>query len=144
MRAALIHHHLLRISRRFSDAARVVLIGGVLVLALGGVAHARGLRLGFFDGSYVGDPATRSVAFARTTAVGGSIVRLAATWSGIAPTKPARPADPNDPAYRWGNLDGAVRDAVAAGLTPLVAANAAPAWAEGAHRPQSAGVGTWR
>jgi hypothetical protein len=111
---------------------------------MAGSADARGLRLGFFDGAYTGDQSARSTAFTRTGAVGGSFVRLGATWAGIAPTKPVHPTDSTDPAYHWGSLDGAVNDAVAAGLTPLITINAAPPWAEGSGRPKSAGTGTWR
>lgn len=129
---------------RFSDAAAILCLSVAVLLVLSAPADARSLRTGFFDSSFVGDPATRATAFSRVAAVDGDVVRLAGTWSGIAPTKPANPTDPLDPAYQWGNLDGAVADAVAAGLTPLISINAAPAWAEGPNRPESAGFGTWR
>lgn len=141
MKLALRHRTFLRTRRWISD---VVLLAGVFMLLGAASAGAADMRLGFFDGAYVGDPATRATALGRTKDVGGSIVRLGATWAGIAPRRPTRPTDPDDPAYQWGNLDGAVRDAVAAGLTPLVTVNAAPVWAEGPKRPRSAGFGTWR
>jgi hypothetical protein len=107
-------------------------------------AQARSLRLGFFDGAYTADPGSRTTALARTNAVGGTIVRLGATWAGIAPRRPDNPTSPTDPAYRWQSLDAAVKDAVDAGLTPLITINAAPGWAEGEKRPSGAGTGTWR
>lgn len=117
---------------------------GVL-LGVATSASAQSLRVGFFDGSYLSaDASTRAAALGRTAAVGGTMVRLGATWSGIAPKRPANEADPNDPAYQWAGLDAAVRDAVSAGMTPLVTINAAPQWAEGEGRPESAGFGTWR
>lgn len=135
------HRTFIRTRRRFSDA---LLIGVLLAVLASGAAEARGLRLGFYDGGYVGDASTRATALARTKSVNGTIVRLGATWAGIAPTQPKLAVDPNDPAYRWAGLDAAVQDAVAAGLTPMITFNSAPTWAEGPKRPKSAGQGTWR
>jgi hypothetical protein len=141
VKLALRHRTSIRIGRRFVDG--VLLATAVLALGLPASADARGLRLGFFDGAFMAGEGARAQAIGRTQAVGGTIIRLGATWSAIAPREPARPADPNDPAYQWGELDAAVREAVAARLTPIVMINSAPSWAEGPNRPSSAGQGTW-
>jgi hypothetical protein len=106
---------------------------------------ARGLVTGFSDSLYFSaDPATREAWFTRSGQAGAGIVRLNVLWAQIAPTRPANPADPADPAYRFSSLDAAVRSAAAAGLDPLLTISSAPAWAEGADRPQSAAPGSWR
>ena len=49
--------------------------------------------------------------------------------------------------YDWAGTDAHVRDAVAAGLQPILLVNGAPRWAEGPNRPpvsEDAPTGSWR
>jgi hypothetical protein len=80
----------------------------------------------------------------RATQAGGSIARLTVRWSDIAPSRPLNAADPADPTYDFSVLDGAVRDATARGLNPILMILTAPAWAEGSGRPGNVPPGTWR
>ncbi len=53
-------------------------------------------------------------------------------WSSVAPKRPANPADPDDPAYRWGDVDRAIRLAFQNRLQPIVDILHTPAWAAAA------------
>jgi len=105
---------------------------------------------GFADGVYENSPSTSNTWFDRTVATGAHFVLLPVSWSGIAPNRPPRGTDPTSPsnsAYHWGNLDQAVRGAVAHGLTvafTVAGAGGGPAWADGPHRPSWADPGTWK
>jgi hypothetical protein len=64
---------------------------------------------------------------------GAKMTLLGLRWGNIAPTdKPAdwNPADPADPNYDWSYYDTWLRNAVAAGLTPVIQIRSAPLWAE--------------
>ncbi len=78
--------------------------------------------------------------FERTKASGSQLVRIQLYWGAAAPrTKPEawNPADQADPAYTWGESDEAVRNAVAAGLTPVLQVDGAPTWAQRCTTPPS-------
>jgi hypothetical protein len=107
---------------------------------------ARGLLTGFSDpDEYQGfDIAARPLWMQRTKASGAGVVRLAVQWDKIGAKRPAQPTNPADPAYDWTSVDGAVRDAAAAGIEVLLTINKAPNWAEGPNRESSAAEGTWR
>jgi len=73
------------------------------------------------------------LAMQRTHETGARMVRIQLYWGGTAPsTRPAawNPADPLDPEYSWGMSDSAVKNAVAAGLTPVLQVDGAPKWAQ--------------
>jgi hypothetical protein len=73
------------------------------------------------------------LAFQRTRDAGARFVRIQLYWGGTAPNlRPAdwNPTNPNDPAYDWVASDEAVRNALAAGLTPLLQVDGAPKWAQ--------------
>ena len=136
-------------------AARAVRRGGVLVvaafaLAVAGFAlvtappakAARPLELGFTsfgDQLFTDpDPAVRNLWLDRASQAGAGIVLLGAGWANIAPARPPAgfdPRDPADPAYSWGTLDAAVRDATAQGFKVMILVTRAPPWAEGPNRP---------
>jgi hypothetical protein len=68
-------------------------------------------------------------------------VRIPLVWVAIAPyAQPSnwQPEDPLDPHYDWSQSDKAVTSAVAAGLTPVLQLDGAPAWAEGCSAPSFA------
>ncbi len=90
--------------------------------------------------------ATRELALARIREAGASVVRIPVDWREVAPAAPTaqfRARDPGDPAYDFGALDAAVRDAVAAGLRPLLVVSHAPAFAEARPRWPYAFAGSW-
>ena len=85
-----------------------------------------------------------ATAFAKTRAAGATYARLSLDWSGVAPgTRPDGfvAADPTSPGYSWGNVDAAVEQAEAAGLTPILDLDSAPHWAY-AKKPQGVNAGT--
>jgi hypothetical protein len=139
-------------------ARRVVLLTALVALAaLAAVpvppaanAAPRGIRLGLADPAFGSpDAALRTEWLGRAREAGADLVLIGVNWAAIAPRSPAAPfdaADPADPAYDWAALDGAVRDATAAGLVPVLDVDVAPAWAEGPGRPSAdvAPPGTWK
>jgi hypothetical protein len=78
------------------------------------------------------------LAYEQVRATGASFVRIGVPWGSIAPKEqPAQwqPTEPGDPNYHWGYVDGAVENAVAARLTPVLMVNSVPSWAEGCNAP---------
>ncbi len=67
-------------------------------------------------------------------ASGAKVTRLDVLWSLVAPRRPADPADPADPAYRWERADAAMQGFERIGVTPIIVAYSAPAWAAGGRR----------
>ena len=108
------------------------------------LADSHPLRTGFYDPVHTAGKPDAGVWFDRAKQVGSDIVRVRASWRAIAPSRPASPADPADPAYRWEDVDNAVRAATGAGLDVAIGLVRAPQWAEGANRPADAPAGTWR
>jgi hypothetical protein len=123
-----------------------------LALPASGQAAVHGLRTGFTDFTTFQtlDQPDRLIGFQHAKAAGTSIIRLTFSWDEVAPSAPpniATSADPNWSGYVWGPVDQAVRETVAAGITPLFEINEAPRWAEGPNRPpegDSAPLGSWR
>jgi hypothetical protein len=106
------------------------------------------LTRGVSEGTLLLDPreATRELAFSRIREAGASAVRIPVDWRDIAPAAPTaqfRARDAGDPSYHFGALDAAVRDAVAAGLRPLLVVAHAPAFAEARPRWPYAFPGSW-
>lgn len=115
----------------------------LLVFAAPASAATRGLELGFFDSAnFTG--ADRALWLDRAQALGGSLVRVNVSWPDVAPTRPADPRNPADPVYRWEATDRFVAEARARGMTVLLSATFAPAWAESKGRPSRFRSGTWR
>lgn len=123
-------------------------MAALLMAALAmGVSTASGskMKIGFADGLYrSGDADERQKWFKKSRRAGASIARIDVYWREIAPNKPLMPTNPNDIAYRWGTLDGAIADANARGLDPLLTVGQAPNWAEGPNRAGYAAPGTWK
>lgn len=94
-----------------------------------------------------GTTASRAVWIDRAVSEGAGIVRVNVIWSQIAPvTRPRgfNAGNPLSPGYDWSAIDGPVRDLAAHGIQVLLNISAAPAWAEGSHRPRGVQPGTWR
>jgi hypothetical protein len=79
---------------------------------------------------YENDPTT----MARMRGTGATLALLPLRWGeAVAPEKEPtnwNPADPADPNYDWSFSDAWIRNAVAAGLTPVIQIRGAPAWAQ--------------
>lgn len=99
---------------------------------------------GFLDPIYRhGTFAERTQWFDRSVDLGANVVRIDISWSGVAQSPPANPRDPGDPAYDFGSIDRAARDAGARGLPILFTFQHAPSWAEGKNRDTPYG-GVWK
>jgi hypothetical protein len=102
---------------------------------------------GFSDSQLtVGSESRRTLGLRRAVSLGSRFVRLYANWTSIAPAQRPPGFDatkPGDPAYNWSVLDGAVRDASAAGVTILLQLIYAPAWAQG-NPPPGALPNVWQ
>jgi hypothetical protein len=102
-----------------------------------------------FDGPEftAGEAATREYWLQRAEGTGASLIRIDVNWAAVAPKKPAagfEASDPAAPGYAWSALDAAIDSAAAHGLRVMLNVHSAPAWAEGANRPNWAGPGTWK
>jgi hypothetical protein len=107
-----------------------------------------GLTRGVSDSTLLmsGDAQIRELALARIRATGASVVRIPVEWRyTVSPDPPAGfdASDPASPAYDFTAVDAAVRDTVAAGLTPLLVVSRAPAFAEAPNRWPYAYPGSW-
>ncbi len=88
----------------------------------------------------------RELALRRIRATGASVVRIPVDWRYTTSPNPAvgfDASDPSSPAYDFDPIDAAVRDTVAAGLTPLLVVWRAPAFAEAPDRWPHAYPGSW-
>jgi len=136
--------------RRGVAAGLVALIA--LVAAFGAAEQSEAkkkkkqdVRLGIFDQAYYSaNPDTRAFWLDRTIQAGVRRVNVVAEWRNIAPQTPANPTDPADPAYRFSQIDGAVRDAAARGIQVFLTITRAPDWAEGPDRHPGIEPGAWR
>jgi hypothetical protein len=98
-------------------------------------AAARPLTTAVVDDAFLGPDA--ETAFERARSAGATAVRIVVVWSRVAPERPLDPADPADPAYRWEEVDGAIRLAVADGLLPILDLVNAPQWAAATGRDRA-------
>lgn len=110
-----------------------------IVATLLGVGKAEAATRPLITGvtnTYTNEP----LAFRRIRASGGRMVRVQLYWGAAAPrSRPAswNPYNPSDPGYNWTESDEAVRNAVAAGLTPVLQVDGAPSWAQRCTVPHS-------
>jgi hypothetical protein len=107
-----------------------------------------GLARGVSDPTLIMSPdaAVREQTLSRIRATGAGVVRIPVEWRSIVnPDLPAGfdASDPASPAYDFDAVDAAVRDARAAGLTPLLVVTRAPAFAEAPNRWPHAYPGSW-
>jgi hypothetical protein len=73
------------------------------------------------------------IEFQHVLSTGANMALVPLRWPEVAPAQqPAswNPENPGDPSYQWGFYDTWVRNAVAAGLTPILQVRGAPAWAQ--------------
>jgi hypothetical protein len=96
--------------------------------APGSASAARGLTTGISN-VYANDAATMQ----KVRATGATISLYPVRWNLMAPSNPSpafNASDPNESAYEWETTDTWVRNAVAAGLTPVIQIRGAPKWAQ--------------
>jgi hypothetical protein len=111
---------------------RLVLLSfAISALAAPTALAADRMWIGFHDDPsfrWVEDRASRIEASASQ---GASVMRLLVHWDRTAPRRPATPADPFDPAYRFDDLDDAIRTAQQNDMEVLLSLVGTPRWANG-------------
>ncbi len=116
----------------------VLALSALAALVTPAAFAAERMWVGFHDDPsfrWVNDRADRI----RSTAQNGSsIMRLLVQWNTTAPTRPASPANPFDPAYRFDDIDEAVRNAQANDLEVMITISGTPRWANGGKTPNVA------
>lgn len=86
---------------------------------------------------------TGQMGYDRISQAGATFSRVIIFWSHtVGGTKPTdwNPSDPADPNYDWSDTDDRIKDAVNAGVTPLVQIFSAPKWAERCNAPGEPGI----
>jgi hypothetical protein len=128
---------------RYCLGAALALFACAVLLAAPAPASAAGRPLV----TGVADPDSTDLAvplvYQRIRDAGARFVRLTFLWRAIAPDDEPPlwdPTDPSDLNYNWSLPDREVRQAVDAGLTPIVQIYSAPDWAQRCHEqtPQNA------
>jgi hypothetical protein len=82
------------------------------------------------------------VTLAHVRATGARFVRVTVDWNEVAPVNPPpgfEPTNPEDPAYNWSEVDRAIGETIAYGLTPFVSIEKPPGWGES---PPGSGEGS--
>ncbi len=80
------------------------------------------------------------VSFAHVKHAGARMAHTPIRWGSVAPAQRPdewQPDNPGEPRYEWEETDRWVREAVAAGLTPVLQIRGAPRWAQRCARPFS-------
>ncbi|MEA2134316.1 MAG: hypothetical protein QOC68_2225 [Solirubrobacteraceae bacterium] len=132
------------------SALALALLAALASPAPGGAAppgRLPGLVRGLSDASYFNspDPAVRALGLQRTRQAAGRFVRIQLSWSYVTrkASTPELARDPGWDGYEFDYVDRIVREAVAAGLEPLVVVKNAPAQFEAPRRWRFAPRGTW-
>jgi hypothetical protein len=111
---------------------------------LSGPFPSNGLVRGISDGILLSsDPTIRSFAVSRARAAGATIFRIPVDWRGRTNSGAPASGDLVGQTYHLAAVDAAVRDAVAAGLQPLLVVSRAPGFAEAQPRWPYAYPGSW-
>ncbi len=66
---------------------------------------------------------------------GATIMRLLVQWNLAAPTRPSSPANPFDPAYKFDDIDEALRSAQETDMEVMLTISGTPRWANGGRNP---------
>jgi hypothetical protein len=83
--------------------------------------------------SYIYDEGEPAPTFRHVRRAGSRLAHTPVRWANVAPLQPPaawQPDNPADPNYDWEDTDRWVREAVAAGLTPVLQIRGAPRWAQ--------------
>jgi Cellulase (glycosyl hydrolase family 5) len=113
----------------------VIAMCALAALAAPAAMAAERMWVGFHDDPsfrWVNDRASRVQS---SGADGASIMRLLVQWNLVAPQRPGIASDPFDPAYRFDELDEALREAQRADLEVMLTLSGTPRWANGGRQP---------
>jgi hypothetical protein len=109
----------------------VVVLVAVSALVAPSALAADRMWIGFHDDPsfrWAGDRANR---IESSASQGASVMRLLVHWDQTASRRPALPSDPFDPAYRFDDLDDAIRTAQEADMEVVLSLVGTPRWANG-------------
>jgi hypothetical protein len=104
----------------------VLALAAAAPLASAPVAAAGPFATAVVDDAFLGSGA--EAAFERSRASGATAARIVVLWSSVAREQPREPTDPRDPAYRWDDVDRAIRLASKNQLEPIFDIVDAPSW----------------
>jgi hypothetical protein len=109
-------------------------------------AWGRGLKTGLIDDQLftTSDASTRGTWLSRAASARADLIRINVDWRSVVGSKPVIPTNPGDPAYDFGTIDGAVRDAQDRGMEVMLTAYDAPDWATGQNPPSNVSPGAWK
>lgn len=100
-----------------------------------GASAAERMWVGFHDDPSYRWVQDRLVRIERSAQDGSTIVRLLVQWNLAAPQRPANASDPFDPAYRFDDIDEAIRAAQEMGQEAMLTISGTPGWANGGKKP---------
>jgi hypothetical protein len=108
----------------------------VLLAAPAATIHAAPrMPIGFFDDPTFRWAPNRAQNLQQASLAGASVIHTTATWSQMAPKKPARALNGNDPAYRIADLDELVFRAAQYNMRVMLDITGTPKWANGGKAP---------
>ncbi len=118
-------------------AARFALLALTAFLMIGAATASAQPRMpiGFFDDPTFRWSADRMDNLQRASEAGASIIHTTATWSALAPTRPADASNGDDPAYKLADLDELVQRASSYGMRVMINITGTPKWANGNKKP---------
>ena len=107
-----------------------VLLAAAALLVPAGAASARPV-VAIQDDQITNDgsPAVVAARADRLASTGAKLTRVNVDWSVVAPVRPADPSNPDDPAYRWGTLDGPIQALQDRGIAVITVMFGTPKWA---------------
>jgi Cellulase (glycosyl hydrolase family 5) len=113
----------------------VLVLSAIAAFAVPTAFAAERMWVGFHDDPsfrWVPDRANRIQSSSRE---GATIIRLLVQWNLAAPQRPSTPSDPFDPAYKFDDLDEAIRSAQEADQEVMLTISGTPRWANGGRNP---------
>jgi hypothetical protein len=109
----------------------VVVIAALAALAAPAAFAGERMWIGFHDDPSYRWVANRNARIERAAHDSATITRLLVQWNVVAPNRPSRPASPFDPAYRFDDLDEALRAAQLQDQEAMLTISGTPRWAGG-------------